>query len=496
MKFPFQSIRWRIQAWHGVILLIAIAAFCAMAYQFAWQNQSRRVDREIQRNERQLIQTLTNLNRLDTAEYTPKTSKRFPFPEDLFNMLSKGQIKYLDRVSTNFTGKEAGHYYFAFANAEGDILLASENAPDHLDFLKVPEDETMREEFRDKGNFRESVHSFSFGLRSVIGHEISAELEEKHRFGWSLAMSGIALWLIGLLGGWWLAGKAIRPIQAISRTATRIAEGNLSERISTSSSDSELDQLSHVLNHTFDRLSFTLEQQRQFTADASHELRTPLTILLSESKRMSKREIARSTEDYQEAFDLCHDAAERMRRLVESLLLLARQDGDTAPQELVDCDLAEIIVDSVSLIEPLAASKRVDVQCDLSPCPLKASPELLAIVFNNLIGNAVQHHPGDGFVKIEIKQNETAWVVRIADDGLGISEDDLPRIFDRFYRVDRARSLSQEGHSGLGLALTKTIVQNMGGRIDVVSELDKGSEFMVTIPLLPQVSSVRMGLDA
>jgi signal transduction histidine kinase len=155
-------------------------------------------------------------------------------------------------------------------------------------------------------------------LRSIIGHDIHIELEEKHRFGWSLGASDCALWLIGLLGGWWLAGKAIRPIQSISQTATRIADGNLSERINTTGTDSELDQLSHVLNHTFNRLNATLEQQRQFTSDASHELRPPLTILLSESQRMSKSEITHSTKDYQEAFSLCHDAATRMRRWLKA----------------------------------------------------------------------------------------------------------------------------------------------------------------------------------
>ncbi|MGZ0656320.1 sensor histidine kinase [Coraliomargarita sp. W4R53] len=481
MNLPFQSIRWRIQAWHGLILLIAIVAFCATAYQLAWFNQSRRIDREIQRNERQLFKSLTEANQATLSE-SNKSTKRIPFPEELFQIIQQGSIQIPEDALNNFSGSVDGYYYFAFADADGEVLIQSDNAPTELNFLPAPSEEGMQEEFRTRGNIRESAHSFNFGFRILIGHDITTELEEKHRFGWSLGASGCGLWLVGLLGGWWLAGKAIRPIQSISQTATRIAEGNLNERINTAGTDSELDQLSHVLNHSFDRLNATLEQQRQFTADASHELRTPLTILLSESQRMCKREIARSSEDYQESFELCHDAATRMRRLVESLLLLARQDGDSAVQAVVDCDLANIIKDSVSLNQSLAEDKKVHLECKLPACPYQGSPDLLAIVFNNLVGNAVQHHQGNGLVQISLTTEEDAIAITIADDGPGISAEALPRIFDRFYRADPARSDAHAGHSGLGLALAQTIIQNMGGQIEVTSELKQGSTFTVILP--------------
>lgn len=482
MNLPFQSIRWRIQVWHGLILLIAIAAFCATAYQLAWLNQSRRIDREVQRQERQLFKALTESNQIRSLEARNQTSKRIPFPEELYQIIQQGQIEVPEEIITSFSGTAEGYYYFAFANVDGEILMQSDNAPADLDFLPLPNEEDMRESFRDRGHHRESVHSFGFGLRSIIGHDIQLELEEKHRFGWSLGASGCALWLVGLLGGWWLAGKAIRPIQSISQTATRIAEGNLSERINTTGTDSELDQLSHVLNHSFDRLNATLEQQRQFTADASHELRTPLTILLSESQRMRKREITRSTEDYQEAFDLCHDAATRMRRLVESLLLLARQDDARAPKTVSDCDLATLIQDAIALNQPSAEAKSIRLQAELPPCPYQASPDLLAVVFNNLIGNAVQHHQGNGLVQVSLSAQAEHITIRIRDDGPGIAPEALPRIFDRFYRADPSRSDAHAGHSGLGLALAQSIVQNMNGQIEVESKLQQGSTFTVTLP--------------
>ena len=169
-----------------------------------------------------------------------------------------------------------------------------------------------------------------------------------HRFAWSLGGSGFAIWVVCLLGGWWIAGNALKPIATISRTAAHIADGNLEERISTSGTDSELDQLGGVLNHTFDRLHKGIEQQKQFIADASHELRTPITILLSETQRILKSDRKRTSDEYVQVINICRDAAIRMRRLVEPLLVLARiqsshgGDHDFAGQntgEQADADL-------------------------------------------------------------------------------------------------------------------------------------------------------------
>ncbi|WP_269524327.1 sensor histidine kinase [Coraliomargarita parva] len=486
MKLPFQSIRWRIQAWHGLILLVAIGAFCVTAYQLAWLNQMRRIDRSLQEQERELIR---NLIRPPQEAPAPEVvapgeasaKKRLSLPEELLLKLRNGQVSLPSELSQKFSGQEDGHYYYAIADTEGRILLQSGNAPGSLRFLPLPRNSDMNEEFRTNGTYRESAHSSPSGLCSLVGRDMSPETKEMHRFAWSLGASGLALWIFGLLGGWWIAGKAIQPIQAISKTASRIADGNLDDRISTTGTDSELDQLSHVLNHTFDRLNAALERQRQFTADASHELRTPLTILLSESQRMRKPTPERTPEEFRESFSLCYDATMRMRHLVESLLLLARQDTETALQKEVECDLATLARDSILQLKPLADSKEIQLEYELEHCEVKADPDILMVVLNNLIGNAIQHHQGNGKVEVCCGMHNGRIELRVCDDGPGIAKDDLPRIFDRFYRADKSRS-SQEGHSGLGLALVKSIIQNMGGRIQVRSELEKGSEFCMHLP--------------
>lgn len=479
MKRPLQSIRWRIQVWHGLILFIAIAAFCGAAYQLAWLDQLRRLDRELQDMDRILIQSALQTDKEAPVENSDnESSNKLPLHQKFLIALEKGNFRFATDLTADFNQESPGYFYYAFAGNQEDILLQSSNVPATLHFLSLPTGE-MNHEFRTNGHFRESAHTSTYGLRSIVGRDMTPELEEMRRFAWSLGGSGFALWIFGLLGGWWLAGKAIQPIQTISKTATRIAEGNLNERISTAGNDSELDQLSDVLNHTFDRLNAAFEQQRQFTADASHELRTPLTILLSESQRMRKRGKSRSESEYHEAFDLCHDAATRMRDLVESLLLLARQDNSSPSQMQSDCDLATLIQDCSSQLQPLADSKQISLELELNACPLLADPNLLKVVLNNLIGNAIQHHQGNGHVWVKCQPLGNQIELTVKDDGPGIPEADLPHIYDRFYRADKARN-SQDGHSGLGLALVKAILQTLEGKITVQSHSGEGTIFTVT----------------
>jgi len=471
MNSFLHSIRWRIQVWHGAILCVAIAAFCFTAYYFLWDHQLRRIDRELQASEHLLIRTLMDAGQPASRPHVPIS------PEELARNLRAGSVALPQEVAAQFSGTS----YFRISDADGRVLLQSANVPADISRLPIPA-AGFSEETRSIGRRRESLHSSEKGFSSTVGRDIAQDWAEMHRFAWILAGSGCGVWLFGLLGGWWLAGRAIKPVADISRAASRIAEGNLTERINTSGGDSELDQLIRVLNRTFERLHASFERQKQFTADASHELRTPVTILIAETQRALKRE--RTAGEYRDALVTCQNTADRMRHLIEALLLLARQEATGAEPIREACDLAAILRATVDHLSPLAESRGLRFETRLQPAPCLADTSALSILAANIVGNAIQHQTpdsGGGIVHITTGYDEGLVFFSVRDDGPGISAEDLPHIFERFYRADKART-GTSGHTGLGLAIARIIAENHSGSINVVSSPGEGATFTVSLP--------------
>lgn len=473
MNSPFHSLRWRLQAWHGLILGVAVLALCGTVYRLATYDRYHRIDRDLIGSERLLIRSLFRDLQAGANRDTP------PSPEQMLERLRQRQLSLPEDITTHFSGTEPGYRYFVLRDSDGSVLLQSPNAPaDRPSF--VPNDPALGEGIRTDGRFREARRGSPDGFSSIVGRDITPEEEQLVRFKWSLSVSGIGVWLLGLLGGWWLAGRAIKPIARISATATRIAAGNLDERISTAGTASELDQLSHVLNETFDRLNAAFERQRRFTADAAHELRTPVTILLNETQRILKRE--RSGEEYRQSAATCQETAQRMRRLTETLLLLARQEAaDNRAQHAPD-DLARIAADTLAQLATLATAHRIEEHAKLDPAPCRIDAGAIGILVTNLVANAIQHHhPTGGHVWVTTGRDGNHAVLTVRDDGPGIPADDLPSIFERFHRADAART-GGGNHTGLGLAIAKAIADNHRGTITVASEPGRGTTFTVRLP--------------
>jgi two-component system OmpR family sensor kinase len=473
MKRYFQSVRWSLLLWYALILLALITGLCLLAYRLAANDRTAQIDREIRSFQGAFFRSLFASRPLPNKDDPPSMDEirerlRNPgdvsaFPPELHALFANG----------------GGGTYLAFCDTDGKPLFISANAPDGI---KPPErvaDGPPR--YIERGSLREHHRISSNGMSSILGRDISAEQGELVRFGLGLALGGGALWLAGLSGGWWLAGRALKPIDDIGRTASRIAAGNLNERIEIANTDNELGRLGRVLNDTFDRLSDAIERQKRFTADASHELRTPVTIILSETQRALKRE--REPEQYREIIGTCRTAAERMRSLVESLLVLAKQDLPTAVGTHVACDLAEIAGGVTDLLQPLADEHGTTIERDLSPAPLSGDPHSLAMVVQNLLSNALVHPPAGGCVRILTTVAADGVALEVSDKGPGISAEHLPRLFDRFYRADSARCQGN-GHSGLGLAIAKSVVESHGGRIEVESS-PGGTTFRVVVPGRP-----------
>jgi len=466
------SLRWRVQLWHALILGVVITALCLLAYRLAAEDRAARVDRELENYERSFMKRVWELASGLKPDAPPSTDDL----KKLFGELHTATDlpRYMPAL---FDPGATDSVYLAYWDHEGEVLFRSANAPANL-IRPTREEIDDRAKRMSHGLTRELIRRGPRGFNGIIGRDVSADVAELRTLALQISGLGAGLWMFGLIGGWWLSGRAIRPIEKISRTASRITNGNVSERIDISDTDNELGRLSQVLNDTFDRLESAIHQQRQFTADASHELRTPLTVILSETSRGLKRE--RPAEEYREILSTTRDAAERMRSLVESLLVLARQDNTSSPLPNEPCDLTTIVKEAVKLLRPLAEEKQIRIGTDLQEISLLGDARSLSMVVTNLLSNAIHHQEAGGSVMLRLAAEGERISLDVTDTGKGIPAEHLPHLFDRFYRIDPARAGSG-GHSGLGLAIVKAIVDNHEGEIQVTSEPGKDTTFHVSL---------------
>jgi two-component system OmpR family sensor kinase len=235
------------------------------------------------------------------------------------------------------------------------------------------------------------------------------------------------------------------------------------------------------LNSTFARLEAAFANQARFTSDASHELRTPVSVILTQTQTALSRE--RSAAEYREALEACQRSAQRMRRLAESLLELARLDSGQETMKRERFDLPAVVRESVELIGPLAELRGIEIRCDLAPAECVGDATRIGQVVTNLLANAIHFNRDQGTVSVKTGTQDGQATLVVADTGIGIPAEDLPHVFERFYQVDKSRSRLQ-GHTGLGLAISKAILEANHGTIAIASEPEKGSTVTVKLPLL------------
>jgi two-component system OmpR family sensor kinase len=380
--------------------------------------------------------------------------------------------------------------YFVIWRADGHLLkawpAAPASSPEPAPF-RVPEGTDFLA--RQRGDLREVLLRGPHGTRVLVGRSIGREIAELTRLAWQLLSTGLAVLAVGLVGGWLLSRRAVRPLEAMSATAAAISADNLSQRIDLAEVDSELGRLAQILNAMFARLEAAFERQVRFTADASHELRTPLAIIQSHTELALAR--PRSAEDYRAALEACLRAAKRMKGLVEGLLTLARADAGRLEMNRQRLDLGTLVEESAVLVEPLAAKAGVRLSLASSPVAVAGDATRLTQVVTNLLTNAINYNRSGGSVSVTLEAAGQEAVLTVADTGCGIPEPDREHIFERFYRVDKARS-RELGGSGLGLAICKSIVEAHGGAITFTSEENRGTRFLVRLPL-DSATSVPMG---
>lgn len=286
---------------------------------------------------------------------------------------------------------------------------------------------------------------------------------------------------LAMAGGYLLAGRVLAPVGAMADTARRITAESLSARLPVENPHDEFGRLAVVFNETLSRLDIAFEQLRRFTADASHELRTPLTGIRSVGEVALQRPL--STQEYRDVIASMLEEVDRLTRLVENLLLLTRAEAGRIPIKPVLVDLTELVTSVSDILRVLADEKNQECTVDIVERVTAACDAgILRLAVTNVMYNAIKYTPNKGEIRVAARRSTLGdAVIEIQDTGPGIAVTHRERIFERFYRVDDARS-RDTGGVGLGLAIARWAVEANGGRIELESEEGHGTMFRIVLP--------------
>jgi len=311
--------------------------------------------------------------------------------------------------------------------------------------------------------------------------------------------AGFIVLLISPLVGHFLTGRVIRPLAQMIRTTAKLHPGEVTERVPLRGTGDELDSLAATINGLLDRISAYLQQEHDFLANAAHDLRTPLAAIRSNVEVALG--VERSEEEYREILGLVIEQCSYLQTLVNQLLLLAETDADRLQPDNEPVRLDQIVDRVVAMFEGVADDHHIELRYDdLDAVSVPGNRQHLRQVLSNLIDNAIKFtaarrnaapcQPGDqshrGCIILELRRDEAAGLalLRVKDNGIGIAPDDKAKVFDRFFRVDKARARDGgAGGTGLGLSICKAIVESHGGQITVESQPGEGATFTISLPL-------------
>lgn len=285
--------------------------------------------------------------------------------------------------------------------------------------------------------------------------------------------------LIGVLGGLFISKKSLKPIDDITKTAQVISTGDLSQRLNMVNTGDEVSRLAQTFDEMIDKLEVSLAKEKKFTANASHELRTPISVIMANSEDMLARDY--SANEYKEAISLILSESKKMRRMISKLLMLSRGDETSFKYEFEDIDLGSLIEGIVDEMLNYTKEKNILINYGYKDnIIIEADQTLIIRLIMNLIDNAIKYNDGNSQIEIFLSRKGKLAEIILKDKGIGISKEDLPNIYNRFYRADKSRS--SEG-AGLGLSIVKHIVDIHKGEIHIESELSIGTTVKVLLPL-------------
>lgn len=381
----------------------------------------------------------------------------------------------------------SGHYY-QLLDGEGDIIARSPSLTIPGKKLPILTDvyEAVSESIIGPGGREVRFQSQTFNYHDIIvtiqaAESIEEALHVISSFKRILLILLPALFLLSIFGIYVTVGLALRRLDEFSWKVGHITETSLNERLELEGTDEELKPLASNFNTMLGHLEESFEKQRQFMSDASHELRTPTSVIKSTCDVILTKE--RDTDEYKEGLRSIGDSANKMAEIINSILDLGRFDSKAYRIELGTINVKEMIDNLLITLKPSAEAKGVTLSASGPETVVYGDEEALKTVFSNLIENGIKYNKSGGSVDVKVRESARELTIDILDTGIGIAGEDIERVFDRFYRVDKSRSLVPG--SGLGLPIVRSMIDAHGGTLTVSSKLGVGTTFTVTLPLKP-----------
>lgn len=451
------TVRLRLTVWYATALFAALLLYAGVVYAFLEHSLWQQLDQR-------LHETVEDMEALLPASWSSTTQ--------------------LTNVATDEDGDEEDSWIEVWS-LDGHRLFQSPRAARlPLDMLGTPRAPRVASvQVASRRHVRVRDEASHVGEMPVIIRV--AESEDQLRdslwqLSWIMALGLPIAVGVTAYGGYRLARRALGPVDRMADRVRSITAERLADRLTVENPDDEIGRLATVFNDLFGRLEMAFEQTRRFSADASHELRTPLTAIRTVGE-VALRD-ARTAAEYREVVGSMLEETDHVTRLVEALLMLSRADAGQIPisRELVP--LADLTLRVTAQLDVLAEEKEQSLDIDVrEPVCARVDPFVLRLALVNLVDNAIQHSPPGARITVRIWATQTEALIDVEDNGPGIPAVHHDRLFDRFYRVDEART-RRGGGVGLGLAITRWAVEAQGGRVEVISEEGTGSVFRIHLP--------------
>jgi len=466
----FRSIRFRLTLWYAISLAVVLAASGFGLSLYIYNNQISHVDDRLL-----LIATDVSAFNL-TLHQNPLATDACEQLEAFLRQRNWGEYVQILNERGNIACSSTNLKEFSLPLGK----LALQNTRIGIPFLETLD--TLEHHPIRMVTFPVSPQDRNSTLIQV-GHSLATIEHEMADLRLTFLLVTPAALLLISLGAWLLAGKALSPVARITRTVRRINAENLSQRLPVEETQDEISELVETFNSMLEDLEGAFRRIKQFSGDASHELRTPLTILRGETEVALRW--AKDPEEFRKTLASNMEEINRMGRIIEDLLTLAKSESGELPLVLTQFSFCDLIQELYLQARTLAETKRITVGLQLQVTEeimLRGDELRLRQMFLNLISNAIKYTVDGGRVDIAVVTDSGFVVISIADTGIGIPEEHLPHIFDRFYRIDEARN-REDGGTGLGLSIVKWIVDAHHGNIRVNSTPGKGSTFTVILPI-------------